>query len=157
MVTFRSGSDWKPIEGTEDYYSRDLIHAAGHFIGVGDQIITSQDGLQWTERMALPEGQEPLTQVVYGNGRLVAISLDSIWSSGSIHFLSLTKKGDTVNLTLFGARNSTYRIDYRDTLNSDAPWHPLTTTMLEEESQTWIDNDVAGQSIRLYRAELISE
>ena len=65
-----NGENW---EGTivSGKYIYDITYGAGLYVSVGQEIMTSSDGKEWTKRGTISEGS--LLKVIYENNRFLAV------------------------------------------------------------------------------------
>jgi hypothetical protein len=122
---------------------------------------TSSDAVTWTYHN-LPLGiQSPCEQLAFGNNTFVGVFPASngareIWQSDPITNSPPVQPSLGLQpypgLTIAGTVGASYRIEYRDALNTNGAWNVLTNVVLPESP--WLFFDRAGFSPirRFYRA-----
>jgi hypothetical protein len=150
------GTNWtaSPIlglRGTEIAFGGGLFMVPGPtpgYSGYDHPIWISNDGLTWSQRHLYT--RRSLYSIGFGNGTFV-IGTDSggILQSDPIVNLNVAMQSQP-QLTLWGQRGRSYRIECADALLSE--WRPLSTVFLDGASVTVNDLEPRTNSHRLYRA-----
>jgi hypothetical protein len=161
IVTSADAVDWS-VSQTGDWALNGVAFGGGTFVAVGLKtrsnlggavILTSEDGVVWTER---PFSKE-LRSVVYdGRTFLIGGEDGTILQSdplmaGLAPSLGI-RRASGIELILSGTTGATYRIEYSDQLGPGVSWGPLTTIVTTNGTAIFTDPLVPATIKRFYRA-----
>jgi hypothetical protein len=99
LATSKDGTKWTEVSaGAITNSTSDLIFANGQFVAVGSRIVTSPDGINWTERISTATCR--MSSIAYGNGRFVTAGTGNTFLDAAI----LTSK-DGIDWVRYGVTN----------------------------------------------------
>ncbi|MGN7360450.1 WD40/YVTN/BNR-like repeat-containing protein [Paenibacillus sp. SAF-054] len=93
VLVSKDGRSWSAKTYNKAANVRDMVWTGNRYIGVGNGVYTSTDGVSWKKLMTLPNGAG-LETIVYGHNMYVATGY-LYWGDEGIHSVAYTSKDGT--------------------------------------------------------------
>jgi len=152
ILTSTNGVDWQQRYSSGGLNS--VGYANGTFVAVGDKIVTSSDGIHWTNRPAV--FNDTLVALAFGNSYYVAVGLDGAIVISAIYepprsLLSAptVSSNGAFQFTISG--NIEQPIDVQASINL-IDWLTIMTVPAASQPSSLLDMSATNLSYRFYRA-----
>ena len=129
-----------------------MANGGGYYaaVGTGFGVRSSTNGMDWTTRIInVPEAWY---DVVYGNGRFVAVGGLGAIRVGLLPVSLSVQRGATTVVTVRGAPGPSCTIEVTENLSNTPTWQALGTFTLTNTVNAFTDTGAAGRPRRFYRA-----
>jgi len=144
-----SWADEAPFQGLGVY---SMANGGGYYaaVGTGFGVRYSTNATDWTTRIInVPEAWY---DVVYGNGRFVAVGGLGAIRVGLLPVSLSVQRGATTVVTARGAPGPSCTIEMTENLSNTPSWQALGTFTLTNTVNAFTDTGAAGRPRRFYRA-----
>ena len=145
--TSRDARNWTRHGRVEIFRPSEILYAYGTWIMVGDRILSSRDGITWTERWSGSSSGNPLFGVTAGRHTFVAAGYQLILQSDPVLNIELGRAHPR-ELLLSGPPGRTCRIEFSESGSGD--WQSLGTVTLGSDPGVWPVE--SGTATGFYRA-----
>jgi hypothetical protein len=148
LWTSRDALNWTHHGRVEIMRPSEILYEYGTWIMVGGKILTSRDGITWTERRSdLSLTGHPLFAVTAGRHSFVAAGYQIMLQSDPVLNIEVRRENPR-ELILSGPLGRTCRIEFSESGTGD--WQPLGTATLASDPSIWPVE--SGTATGFYRA-----
>jgi len=153
IVTSADGTNWLVRVAGISPGLRKVAYGNGQFVAMGENgiMLSSADGVNWTQPQQLTDWSLGPDGIAYGNGHFVVLSRTGILESGSIITLAAIRDAQTglPRLSLEGPTGLNYAIQSSPDLIT---WQTVTNITSTQPTSVFLDSVPAASGRMFYRA-----